>query len=154
MRGRYPPAPERLNLEQIERLAHLAGHFDDEAVRCADAGADWAACLIVACALEALLLANVLVFEPDVEREGTWPARKKLPEQWHLSELIRSHVDHGWIAAGDPDPRNPKLGDALGKVEELRDAVAHPGRLNPAVPRLRGRREMVRGRLLVPPADV
>ncbi len=98
----------------------------------ADAGAFDAACLMVGCALEAALLANVLAFEPDMERDGTWPDSKKPPEEWHLPELIRFHREAGWIKTRAADPRTsdePQLADAVEIVNWLRNLVAHPGRL-------------------------
>jgi hypothetical protein len=67
----------------------------------AEAGAPYAACRIVRCALEATLLAIVLAFERDMERVGTWPAGKRPREEWGLSELIKFHVEAEWIKVND-----------------------------------------------------
>ena len=82
---------------------------------------------MAACAIEALLLANVLAFEPDMERDGTWPESRKPPEQWHLPELVRFHRDQGWIKADDP--LAPQLAEAVEAMNELRIVLVHPGRL-------------------------
>lgn len=123
----YPPASTRLKQEQFLRVIQLADDFQTEAARCADAGAFYAAGLMAGCALEAMLLANVLAFEPDMERDGTWPTSKKPPEEWHLPALIKFHLDYGWIAADDPAAQ--QLAEAVGAMNELRNVVAHPGRL-------------------------
>jgi hypothetical protein len=122
----YLPASKRLTREQFLRVIQLADDFEMEAARCADAGAFHAAGLMVSCALEAMLLANVLAFEPDMERDGIWPAGKRPPEEWHLPELVKFHLDHGWIADDDPAQQ---LGEAVEAMNELRNVIAHPGRL-------------------------
>ena len=53
--------------------------------------------------------------------------QEKPPEEWHLPELVRFHLDRGWIAADDPVA--PRLGEAVEAANELRNVVAHPGRL-------------------------
>lgn len=122
---RYQAASERLTREQFVRVIQLATDLDDEAKCCADVGAFTAASVTAACALEAMLLANILAQEPDMERAGTWPPSKRPPEEWHLSELLRFHLDQGWISASE----NPRLSEVAEWVNNLRSALVHPGRL-------------------------
>jgi hypothetical protein len=121
----YPVAPDRLTREQFVRVIQLATELDDEATQCANAGAFTAASVTAACALEAMLLANVLAQEPDMERAGTWPSSKRPPEEWRLSELLRFHLDQGWISATE----NPRLVETTHWANDLRAALVHPGRL-------------------------
>jgi hypothetical protein len=127
----YPPSPERLDRSQFMRVVGLASDFDAEATRCAEAGSWYAACLMVGCALEAALLANVLALEPDMHADGTWPGGRKPPEEWGLADLIHFHLDQGWIVApADPETFDAAdLGHAVGIVTFIRNVVAHPGRL-------------------------
>ena len=131
----YLPASQRLTQEQFLCVIQLADDFEMEAAHCAKAGAFHAAGLMVGCALEAMLLANVLAFEPDMERDGTWPVSKKPPEEWHLPELVKFHLNQGWITANEP--ATPQLGEAVEAMNELRNVVAHPGRLIRDAPQVR-----------------
>jgi hypothetical protein len=124
-RSGYAPAPERLTREQFLRVVHLAGEMDEEATRCAEIGAFRAACAMTACALEAMLLANVLAWEPDLERAGAWAPTKKPPEEWHLPELVEFHLAAGWIS----HEQNPRLAEVVVFVNDLRNVLLHPGRL-------------------------
>jgi hypothetical protein len=125
----YLPATDRLIRQQFDRVVQLADEFDIEATRCAEAGAFDAACVMIGCALEALLLANVLAFEPDMEHDGTWaPSSTRPPEEWHLPELVKFHREQGWIAGDDPASAK-LLGEAVEALNDLRNVVAHPGRL-------------------------
>jgi hypothetical protein len=109
------------------RVVNLATELEADAVRCADARAYYAACLIGACALEAMLLANVLAFEPEMQTAGTWPKSKRPPESWSLAELLRFHRDLGWLSTDESVPFD--LGQGIEIVNWIRNVVAHPGKL-------------------------
>jgi hypothetical protein len=123
----YPPANERIGREQFLRAVDHATELEAEAVRCAEGEAWFAACLVAGCALEALLLANVLAHEPEMEVAGRWqPVSKKPPEEWGLTDLVRFHREQGWI----DEPVGPlDLAHGAKFVTWIRNVAAHPGRL-------------------------
>ena len=61
-----------MEVDEFKRVVDLAGEYHDEAVRCADAKAFHAACLMIGCALEAGLLATAVVCEKELRTQGCW----------------------------------------------------------------------------------
>jgi hypothetical protein len=118
-------------VDQFKRVVELAGSYHEEAARCADAGAFYAACIMIGCALEAALLATAAIFENDLRQQDRWPTGKPL-EKWDLSELTALARREGWLPAlGSGEPRDlneSEVGDAVEFVRWLRNLAAHPGR--------------------------
>lgn len=121
-----------MDVNQFEKVVGLAVHYHDEAVRCADAQAFHAACVMIGCALEAALLATAAACESDLREQDRWPAGKGPLERWNLSDLTELARHAGWLPAlGDGEPRDldeSEVGDAVEFVRWLRDLAAHPGR--------------------------
>jgi hypothetical protein len=121
-----------MDLVQFKRVVDLAGSYHDESVRCAEAKAFYAACLMIGCALEAALLATAVLCEKDLRELGCWPKVKPPPERWTLSQLTALARQAGWLPAlGSGEPRDlneAEVGDAVEFVRWLRDLAAHPGR--------------------------
>lgn len=120
-----------MDADQFKQAVELAGIYHEEAARCADAGAFYAACVMIGCAVEAALLATAAIFENDLRREGRWPRDKPL-EKWDLNELATLARETSWLPAlGSGEPRDldeSEVGDAIEFVRWLRNLAAHPGR--------------------------
>jgi hypothetical protein len=121
-----------MDIGQFNRVVDLAGVYHDEAVRCADAGAFHAACLMIGCALEAALLATAVLCEKDLREQGYWPKTTNSPERWSLCNLTDLARRARWLpAVGSGEPRDlnaAEVGDAVEFVRWIRDLAAHPGR--------------------------
>jgi hypothetical protein len=105
-------------------LAH-AHELRREAKRCADSDAYFAACVMLGAALEANLLATVLVCEARLRAAGVWPKGKGNPMRWGLGQLMELATDADWLGVFDVDGwEGENAGDAL---HYLRNGV-HPGR--------------------------
>jgi len=120
-----------MNFDQFRQVVDLAASYREEADRCAAAGAFYAACIMIGCALEAALLATAALLENDLRRQGHWP-KDKPPEEWNLGELTKLARQEGWLPAlGTGEPRDlneSEVGDAVEFVRWLRNVAAHPGR--------------------------
>lgn len=121
-----------MDVDEFQRVVDLAGEYHDEAVRCADAEAFHAACLMIGCSLEAALLAMAVACEKELRAQDCWPRNKRPPERWNLGDLTELARKTGWLPAlGDGQPRDlneSEVGDAVEFVRWLRDLAAHPGR--------------------------
>lgn len=121
-----------MDIDQFKRVVDLAGQYHDEATRCAEANAFHAACLMIGCALEAVLLATAVPCEQDLRKQGRWPNTDRPLERWTLADLTALARRSGWLPAlGSGEPRDlneSEVGDAIEFVRWLRDVAAHPGR--------------------------
>jgi hypothetical protein len=133
-----------MNPEQFRRTVELAVVYHDEAERCADVGAYHAACLMIAAAAEAALLATATLHRDELVAQGSWPFQGDVPrppERLGLAELCKLARDAGWLPAlGEGELRDPsdsEVGDPVEFVRWLRNVAAHPGRLVREDPRLK-----------------
>jgi hypothetical protein len=121
--------------KQFRAVVELAVTYHDEAVRCAGAGAHYAACIMVGAAVEAALLATAAIYRDDLSDSPIWPKRKDgkaALEDLTLAELTCLARDAGWLPAlGRGEQRHlsdSEVGDAVDFLRGLRNLAVHPGR--------------------------
>jgi hypothetical protein len=121
--------------EQERELYRLSRFYWKEALRCEQAKAYLAGCVMIGSALETLLLLMVNIYSDEAERTGCVPRRKgvALPlMDWTLAHLLKVAKAAKWLPSGlnleDAwDRRKAKVGDYAEVTRTLRNLV-HPAR--------------------------
>ena len=123
---------------EIRRLVELVGGYFDDAERCAQNKIFRPACVMVAAALEAGLLALAYRFADVLNKRGPWPPDQNQPTKVTLSNLCVLARQAGWLPAappgadqqGDDGLTDADVDDMLRFVAEVRNTAAHPGKLS------------------------
>jgi hypothetical protein len=122
--------------DQEERELHrLSRFYWKEAMRCEEAKAYLAGCVMLGSALETLLILMVNCYAEQAESTGQAPkrgGRVKPLLDWKLAELLRVAKAANWLPAGldladDWDHKKARIGDYAEVVRMLRN-LAHPAR--------------------------
>ena len=125
-----------LSEEEERELRQLSGYYWKEALRCEEAKAYLAGCVMLGSALETLLMLMVDGYADEVEATGTVPILrngKSLPLlRWNLSQLLKAAKAAGWLPSGLDtsekwSTRKAKVGDYAEMFRIVRN-LAHPGR--------------------------
>jgi hypothetical protein len=127
--------------EQARLLAKYAGDRMTDADVCAGIERFYPACMMAGASIEAALLAQVLVFEPELREAGRWKDGDD-PLSWGIELLIQRAVGLKWlpVAKGSvPSSRiaellDGKTGDAIRFIQYLRNVTGHPGKHVTEVP--------------------
>ena len=121
--------------EEERELHRLSSFYWKEALRCEEAKAYLAGCVMVGSALETLLILMVNGFADEVEATGTIPIRKGKPLpllSWNLGHLLKAATAAGWLPSGldlseEWSTRKARVGDYAEASRMIRN-LAHPGR--------------------------
>lgn len=124
-----------LDDDEFKAIMRLVREYHRQAVRCEDAKAYLAGCVMVGAALEAALLAMVHLNGPVVETARLMPKVKGAPKRvlkWSLAELVHAARGMGWLPAGLKledrwNGRRAKIGDYAEVLRQLRNLI-HPAR--------------------------
>jgi hypothetical protein len=121
--------------EEDKELHRINTFYWKEALRCEEAKAYLAGCVMLGSALETLLTLMVNCY-PD-EAEHAWQAQTKRGKpkpllKWTLADLVAVAKSANWLPAGlaltdDWDSRKARVGDHAEVVKMLRN-LAHPAR--------------------------
>jgi hypothetical protein len=98
-------------------LLELPRAHIDESMRCHQAGCRLAALVMLAAAMESVLLGMVIAQEEGLRADGRWPPR---PSTVHLRELAGLAKERGWLT----DPATDQVVTVLNKARTM---AAHPG---------------------------
>ncbi len=125
------PEPKRGSLpkEKYDLLRKIIGRYHSEAEKCASVRAYYAACVMLAAALEGMLLQMCDLLNDEVAQ-----ALLKLPRKpkgsighWGLDDLIEIAVAAEWLPIRQgPDLAEPGIGEKAHLIRRLRN-LAHPG---------------------------
>jgi hypothetical protein len=122
--------------EVEEREFHrLQRFYWREALRCEEAKAYLAGCVMLGSALETLLAVMVSAFAEEAEHTGKAPTSRGKPKpllKWKFDELLRVAKAAGWLPSGlDLDDewnrKKARVGDYAEVVRMVRN-LAHPAR--------------------------
>ena len=127
--------------EQARLLVAAAGERFDDAVTSIEAGHFVPACVMVGESLEAGLLAQAYVFEPELRRARLWTEADK-PLKWTLERLILMAIKMRWLPSTMDRVPNDRItemlvgevGDAVHFVRYLRNIATHPAKHVAEVP--------------------
>jgi hypothetical protein len=120
---------EQKELGRLQRL------YWKEAIRCEEAKAYLAGCVMLGSALETVLILMIDVYSEEAERTGKVPISKGRPKpllKWDLAELLAVAKAAGWLPSAldlddDWNWRKAKIGDYAEVVRMMRN-LAHPAR--------------------------
>jgi hypothetical protein len=121
--------------DEQKELWRLQRFYWKEAIRCEDAKAYLAGCVMLGSALETILILMIDVHSEEAEKTGKVPVHKgtpKPPLKWELVELLRVVKAAGWLPNAlnlndDWTWRKAKVGDYAELVRMMRN-LAHPAR--------------------------
>lgn len=121
--------------EERRELWRLSRVYWKEALRCEEAKAYLAGCVMLGSALETLLILMIDCHDEEAENTGQAPnqgGRVKPLLDWKLAELLRVAKAAKWLpaaldSADDWDPRKARIGDYAEVVRMVRN-LAHPAR--------------------------
>jgi hypothetical protein len=124
-----------LSDEEERELHRLSSYYWKEALRCEEAKAYLAGCVMLGSALETLLMLMVDAYGEEVKATGMIPMRdgKPLPLlRWDLGQLLKAAKAAGWLPSGlnpsdEWSTRKAKVGD-YAEVSRMTRNLAHPGR--------------------------
>src|SRR5437868_3950568 len=115
--------------EVIEQVLAEMHTCYEEAQRCKEHGLYRPACVMLGAALEAVLLATIMLGEPSLKAVGNWPGKKD-PLRLDLGEMVDVAFKAGWIPAEyrgrQLDLDEGDLGNAVDWMRWLRNLL-HPG---------------------------
>lgn len=120
---------EEMELYRLQRL------YWREALRCEKAKAYLAGCVMLASALETILILMVNIYADDAEKTGKVPFSKGQPKallKWDLADLIAVAKVAQWLPSSlnlndDWNHRKAQVGDHAEVVRMIRNLV-HPAR--------------------------
>lgn len=118
--------------KEFYRLQHL---YWKEALRCEEANAYLAGCVMLGSALETILILMVNIYSQEAEQTGKVPIKKGKPKpllDWQFIELLRVAKAAQWLphALNEHDDwsgRRARIGDYAEVVRMVRN-LAHPAR--------------------------
>ena len=121
--------------EQARLLAQYAGDRMADAEACAEIERFYPACMMAGASVEAALLAQVLVFEPELRAAGLWKDGDD-PLTWGIEPLIQRAVKLGWLPVTKGSVPNARItdvldgedGDAVRFIQYRRNVTGHPGK--------------------------
>ena len=121
--------------DEQKELWRLQRFYWKEAIRCEDAKAYLAGCVMLGSALETILILMIDVHSEEAEKTGKVPVHKGTPKpllKWELAELLRVVKAAGWLPTAlnlndDWKWRRAKAGDYAEVVRMMRN-LAHPAR--------------------------
>lgn len=124
-----------LNEEEERGLHRLSSFYWREALRCEEAKAYLAGCVMLCSALETLLMLMVNGYADEVEATGTVPIQNGKPIpllRWDLGQLLKAAKAAGWLPSSlgpseEWNTRKAKVGDYAEVSRRIRNLV-HPGR--------------------------
>src|SRR6476620_1548348 len=94
---------EALTEEEEREFYRLSHYYWKEALRCEDAKAWLAGCIMLPAALETLLTLMINIYSDEALATGKAPTRKckhKPLLQWSLSEMLAVAKSAGWLPTG------------------------------------------------------
>lgn len=121
---------------EIHRLVELVGSYFEDAEQCAQHELFRPACVMIAAALEAGLLALAYRFPGALESGGPWPYERMQPDTIMLAKLCILARQAGWLPPAPPGAKqhdddvlaDADVDDMLRFVADVRNTAAHPGR--------------------------
>ena len=124
-----------LNDDQEKEFFRLQRFYWQEALRCEEAKAYLAGCVMIGSALETLLILMVNAHEDEAERTGRVPNKKGKPKpllDWDFAELLRVAKAARWLPSGlnmgdEWNSRKALIGDYAEVVRMVRNLL-HPTR--------------------------
>jgi hypothetical protein len=124
-----------LNENEEKEFHRLQRFYWREALRCEEAKAYLAGCVMLGSALETLLVLMVNVYSVEAEATGKAPTKKGKPKpllDWELGELLRVAKAAQWLPSGldrsdDWSGRKARIGDYAEVTRMVRN-LAHPAR--------------------------
>jgi hypothetical protein len=119
--------------EQQKELWRLQRFYWKEALRCEEAKAYLAGCVMLGSALETILILMIDVHSEEAEKTGKVPIYKGSPKplmKWDLVELLRVAKAAGWLPTAldlhdDWNWRKAKVGDYAEVVRMMRNLAHH-----------------------------
>src|SRR5262249_48164730 len=108
---------EEWSEDDLDVLLKLPTAHIDESRRCYQAGCRLAALVMLAAALEAVLLGMVIVHVENLRAGDQWSAE---PSKMHLKQLADLARKRGWLTS----PATDEVVELLNKVRTM---AAHPG---------------------------
>lgn len=129
-------------VEQARQFAEEAGERREDAVACAEIGRYFPACVMAGASVEAALLAQMYVFEPEL-RAGSFLTDKDTSlATLALDRLIQMAIKMEWlpsVMAQLPNDQitealDGKVGDAVCFIQYMRNVTGHPGKRVGEVP--------------------
>lgn len=120
--------------EQEIELLRLSSYYWKEALRCEQAKAYLAGCVMIGSALETLLILMVNLYSDEAEQTGRVPRKKGKPKpllDWKFIELLRVAKAAGWLPSAldieqdEWSGRKARVGDYAEIARQIRN-LAHP----------------------------
>jgi len=129
-------------VEQARQLAEDAGERREDAVACAEIGRYCPACVMAGASVEAALLAQMYVFEPELRARSFLADKDTSPSTLNFDRLIQMAIKMEWlpsVMAQLPNDRitealGGKVGDAVRFIQYMRNVTGHPGKRVGEVP--------------------
>jgi hypothetical protein len=121
--------------EEEKELNRLSRFYWQEALRCQEAKAYLAGCVMLGSALETLLILMVNVYSDEVDQTGKVPMVQGKPKRlldWQYVELLRAAKAAQWLPSALNlqdrwSNRKARIGDYAEVVRQVRN-LAHPAR--------------------------
>jgi len=118
--------------KELYRLQHV---YWREALRCEQAKAYLAGCVMLGSALETLLIQMINLYADEADQTGKVPMKKGKPKpllEWQFIELLRVAKAAQWLPStlnldDDWSSRKARIGDYAEVVRQVRN-LAHPSR--------------------------
>lgn len=111
--------------EEEKELHRLSTFYWKEALRCEEAKAYLAGCVILGSALETLLILMVNCYPEEAAATGQLPKKKLLG--WDLADLLKVAKAADWLPSRLANHKKAQIGDYAEVVRMIRN-LAHPGR--------------------------
>jgi len=124
-----------LSDDMYNEVLRLARQYRREAMRCQDAKAFLAGCVMIGAAFEAILLSFANCYPEKAARSTAAPQRKKVVKplaDWSLANLLAVAKECNWLPSAlspddDWDEAKAKVGDYGEIIKQIRNLV-HPDR--------------------------
>ncbi len=121
--------------EEEKELWRLQRFYWKEAIRCEDAKAYLAGCVMLGSALETILILMINLYTDETQKTGKFPTSKGKQKpllKWDLADLLKVAKAAGWLPTAldlnsDWNWRKAKVGDYAEVVRMMRN-LAHPAR--------------------------
>jgi hypothetical protein len=121
--------------EEEKELYRLQHFYWKEALRCEEAKAYLAGCVMLGSALETLLILMINIYSDEADQTGKVPMKKGKPKpllEWQFIELLRVAKAAQWLPSALElqdawSSRKARIGDYAEVVRQVRN-LAHPAR--------------------------